>query len=419
MTQIRIQQPMIISLILLGGLISGVFGQAAAPAVSAGPVNQLEVDNIRNKNLLNVKDQETLAKYIKEQFARMLQPKEAATLHTISSNLAEKSVIVNFKNEAAQQAYSDFFAGEVSNNFKLVYGQAAKLEDKIVAEQIQLAAAAVIAQADNQKLIKDLLSLLQNPSSKIVYLGAKGLTQANIRKSLLVLPTSDQNFQAVVKGLGTAVKAPDKPTQSNDMILATIAVAGAFPQDPASAALLKKIAQLRLEAYENWVMVGNELCDLDIIKQALGLVNKGVFANAAANADLVKTAADLYTAAFWRYVKGMEFNDTQKKTIVCVLSSYSQAQLPTVLIEGEREFLRISSSKLAPRMPVAVKPGTQRKTDLTRIYDALLGLNGPVNQAFRIYGAGADPKTSTLPDPPAPMVTRALAQSNTIQPESR
>ena len=123
--------------------------------------------------------------------------------------------------------------------------------------------------------------------------------------------------------------------------------------------------------------------------------------------ELVRSAVQLYTAAFERYVKAMRYETSEGKTIA-ILPMASQQDLLTVLIEGEKHFIRISRSERSPRFVPEVKK--LRWRGLNNAFDRLLGSRGDVQRAFEIYPPNTEEgqRMVQLPGPPDELVQRAL-----------
>jgi hypothetical protein len=364
-------------------------------------VAKRDIDSVRAKNVLNDQDLITLRDYVNEQFEQILDSNDVSVIGDLTSNIvgvASAAASV----EATREVYAKSFAAAAKEGINRLLERATASKDQKIAARLRLSAAAVAGQADNIELIDTLLDLLKNDSPAVRYWAAKGLILPNVRRYL----SSDQateKYTAVIKALSDVLEK-----ETSGPVIAQIA-AVALPEKEGSAALLQKCVEKRLAAYRAWT-VTSENSDIELLQNLF----RAIFSTPnqekqTAQRDLMLSAAELYSAAYYRYSKGMQYKDSAGKNIV-LLSDQSQTDLQNLLIIGEPEFLRGGDVNRRRRVPGALQ--TNNLPELARAYEAMFAPKGIVNTEYQIFPQD-DPNAgiAPLPDPPADVVERAIARS--------
>jgi len=341
-------------------------------------VSRGEIDQMRKLSVLQDSHLAMLEQFITEQFELMKNAQSESDTSSPVQNLSETSQSDVKRDEQLQRVYSDKFAAVVKAAHKNLWSYADGLPDKKAAEQLKLQGTVVLANVDNVSVLDDLLALGADKSMEIRYWAVKGLTMPRVQE---YIKGNGSENEAVRQKVMTAL---DKilETETDALVIGQIALAGMA--ESGEGQLLQKCAGKRVALYKNW-QVDNELVDLDILGAIMTVIDSGQLANSQqAQADLVRSAIELYTAAFLRYVKGMRHEAGENKVMV-VLSEASQSGLLTLLVEGEKGFIKIAKSTRGVRFLVDAKK--QNWTVLYNSFDRLVGPKGEVQQVFNVYPA--------------------------------
>lgn len=177
-------------------------------------------------------------------------------------------------------------------------------------------------------------------------------------------------------------------TSSAEVLNLMAQFAGRYDTAPA-VGLLVRIAEVRIKCYADWA-VRYELVDTAILK----LLSNRLAAGNAANEQIAKAFAQLYSYAIQRYIRGMQNNS---------LKGMSRSYLASVLIETEEQCL----SKLLGGTQTGIRRALEAG-DLNALqteHDRLLGSSsqqGVLSARFSVsYGAGGANRTAplALPEP--------------------
>ena len=390
-----------------------LFGLAlAAPAHAA--VSRADIDVIRQKVGLEATDLATLQAFMNEQFDAMVAAPDEVALAEPTLHLVE--VAWPFvTDEATVQAYRQAYAEAILRDFARLYQaglQLAEQEDTFrLGEQMRLSAAVTLANTGAPDVLDPLVALLADPSAQVRYWGAKGIGQPETRFYMMSQPGAPVRTQVLKALADAAAKETAAP------VLVQLAAAADLPALPDSIPVVQACAARRIEQYNTWA-VTDEWADTFLIQRLLDLVRGDVAANdRAVAAALVRSAADLYSAAFDRYSQAMNY--TEDNQIIPLLRPVNQHALETLLIQGEQEFLLLSSAATGrsrrPRMSGALGDGNWRSINLS--VEALLNPpNGDLVQAFGIYQGNDGPVK--LPAPPAEIIQNAKTllqvENNTV-----
>ena len=389
--------------------VTGVLIIATAAVPSVWAVSRTEMDKLRKTSVLPDSDQPKIADYVIEQFELLGSQTEISKLSSMTKELVEfsqsRSGVANTK-----KIYSDLFTAAVKSNYRTLFDKGAavaknaKLPARLLGQQQKLSSVVLLDACDNVLLLDDLVALLSDESDDIRMWAARGLAGRNIHKTLLQGQPDEATVNKVISGLSGCLDQT-----SSAVVVEQIARAGNLPKAQGCAALMDKCAKVRVALYRQWT-VTNELSDLRIIKEMLAAAaGNGIYGDANLRTQVVAGAAQLYSAAYSRYSKGMTYREGEDENspMLVLLKPGSQQALETLLIEGESAFIKIAnltgSSRTRARFLTALK---ERKwANILRAFDYLMGKDGTINGAFNIYSGAGGPEA--LPDPPAEVITRA------------
>jgi len=378
-----------------------------AGTAGRGAATKADIEKIRPLSVLTDEQLKQIDDFVAGQFNQMRGAREAPAVSQAAGDLTDTS-----QSRAAvaegRLAYSDRYSAAVKQAYAGALARGAELkkdaatDKQLLGEQMQIAAALVVASCDNPLLREDLLKLAAENDAAVRYWGVRGLTTENVRKYLQADANQDprqQVLQALNAGAGL-----DNPA----IVAEQIAVAAAqFPGDEAADKVLQQCVAKRLEPYRTWE-VRQEISDLGVLRAILSVAGQPwTPGNEGRRAALVRAAADLFSVAASRYIKGMQYVGPDNVRLV-LLTDEDQTGLETLLIEGERLWADV----MARRQPGELYPARFREAitqrNMNRVesaYLALLGPDGAANRMFRLYPAGeAGP---AVLDAPADAIERA------------
>ena len=398
------------------GFLSGSVVLAALillSVVSAG-WGQVDIKAVREKSVLGEDDLNAIGQYVAETFRQMIEAKSPTDLANIVRDFIESSTSKATHTEAPQQAYARRFAESVVVEYQKLLELLPSMPDVEMAYQVRLSAVVVLSYCSDTAVVKYLSELLGDESPDVRYWAVKGLGSGNLFEQLSQANSGDPMVEEVMAALKTMLESTD-----DSELLAQTAQAAAMPNHLPALEVLQECMKKRIVLYENWT-VTNEMVDLVILKQLFSVVDKGVLSeDDEFQKSLLRTGAQLYSAAYYRYSKGMLYRD-EDGTALPLLNGPTQQNIQTLLIEGELGWLSVSrSSRPVSRFMVALKRNNW--SELDNSYKQLLSVGGQVDQAFGFYGGGQNGEVPlpVLPDPLASVVnqarTRLLVEEKAVQ----
>ncbi|OQA01784.1 MAG: hypothetical protein BWY71_00256 [Planctomycetes bacterium ADurb.Bin412] len=331
--------------------------------------------------------------FVKEQFEGIAQAADAGQLTASLQNLVENSRSSAPDAAAeARQNYSDAFTAAVQAGFQQVTASLNSSKNPNLAREIRYTSVVALAACDNVKIIPDLLALFDEESPSLRYWAVKGLNGNAITAAIRQASEDDSQWKTVLAGL---TKQAARETDS-EVISQLVSLATALSNHPEALDALPICTSRRIELYKNWT-VDNELSDLELIQQLIDVaVSEAVRQMPQVQTNLIRSAAQLYTAAYYRYVLGIKYKVSEEETLN-LLSPQSQAYLETVLIEGEVYFRNITDApQKQSRFMKDIQDGDFE--DFPKTYEQLFSNQGIVSRAFKLLQEG-----QTLLEPlPAP-----------------
>ncbi len=383
-----------------------LMGFLLVPGILAGPAaegaTKAEVDKVRASSTLTDASLTILDEFVNQQFNALILAKDLPEATAVAKDLVDCSQSMS-NVTATQKSYSDRYSRAV----KGVCGQALQqaqqklqsqdpLQQKI-GRHIALSTAIIIATCDNLILVDDLIRLLDDPSEEIRYWAAKGLAGENLQSALKTGRDNAKFIKPILQGLNKCLGQTN-----SEGVIAQIALAADLLDRRDSVTILEQCLAKRIDHYQRWQVI-NESADVIILMQALTVVgNDAIYAEEATRKKLLQSVADLYTLAFYRYVKGTQYLDG--KTPLNLLQEKNQQALETLLIEVEKKIMSLAASRgriqnSGSRFYNAIKSGNP--TTLDTAWQMLLGQGGVTDKAWQITS------TMKLSDPPTEVIDRA------------
>ena len=380
-------------IIVLAGLICSLqYGKAMAQVAKG------EIESIRGMNVINEQYAQKITDYVNQQFQEMLSVTNASDLSLPVRNLIDNSAS-KVKRAEVMKSYSDTFASAVKSGYQAVLSSAQGQDDTKLSQAIKLSAVVILAFTDNRLLIEELLTLLKDENEDVSYWSARGLGMTGIQTYLISNdPEADSDRTSVVTALAETLDS-----ETSGLVIARIALAA--PVHPEGVGIIQQSLSKRLGQYQSW-NVQDELEDRTIIQKIFEIVERDKLQNdRKLEADLIRSATELFSIAYQRYTKSMQYVGPDGEVIE-LLPMKSRRELITLLVDSEAGFLHIVRSDRRPRFPGAIQKNKWK--DMEANYNYLLGVGGPLNQQFSIYPEGAaEPQLPQLPEPPENLIERA------------
>jgi len=374
---------------------------ATAVTPAGAVVTTRQIDGIRAKPVL--RDEQDLAlidTFVKEQFLAMMRAPTPAGMVEPRRNLVAKT------SGRSGSSYADRFAQAVQLGCREAFARAGEMTDSGLAEQLRLSAVLVLVDTDNPLLLDDLLRLTEDKAATIRYWALSGLTTDAMFSFLSASGANSSTLRSLVAQLDTVVQH-----ESNGLVIAKIAAASRLfraNDAKATADLLHKCVQRRLLQYRNWT-VQHEISDLETLRQLFTLIAANPFAeDETTGKDIVLQAAELISAAYYRYTMGSDFQVGPSQTVT-LLGQSSRRELRSLLIESELGlYASITGTNRKSLFFRAIR-AARRPGEIASAYNDLLGPEGLVNRTFDLFPENkkaSEPPLQRLPDPSAEVIRR-------------
>lgn len=389
----------------VSGMLSGILGLLVILMVTAEiqGQNRGEIDAIRRSATLTPENLQVLSIFITRQFELMEFADDVTGLNEPLIDLENASTSTS-SNIQTRQQYLAEFARITKENYLGLYQKGVDLarqeapEQKELGENMKLAAATTLVISGHPTLIEDLKQLLDDESAMVRACAVKGFTRDSMQELL-----TQEDATSALAGILSSLDVQLTTETSAEMIMYAATVAS-LVDNAQSVALLKKCVARRVELYKSWE-VNRESADVKILAQVFKVAQLKVAGNDRRGAtDLLRSATELYTAAYHRYRMGKAFLTADNKTAP-LLTEENQQALKSLLIVMEKEFIQICNQP-ARAQAIFIALQDAGETGLPNAFDSLMGLAGKVQQAFSIYDGWAMP--GELPAPSAEIVQKAL-----------
>lgn len=366
-----------------------------------GAVERKTIDTIMRSNSLNESHISDIKAFINERIDAMVASTNVDDLSGPLGDLTETSQMISGRIED-RTAYSDAFAQTIKGSYKKLLARSLAAPDRQLAIILKLQAAIIVARVDNIMMIDDLLGFANDDSEVVRYWAVNGLTMNYVTTFLLGKDVANMAAMEKVVSVLTDVLSRER----SGLVISKIAQA-VLPNNANCIGLIKACATKRIEQYKAWA-VDDEQYDLEILHVIFGIIGNGQLANfKQLETELARCAAELYSSALLRLTTG-KFYRTVEKQRVALLTDASQRALINLLIEGEKDFNRVSGRERTAQL-AALFDGNWTIESITAVQESLLGPAGPVQRVFKIYPPGQEKiKLATLSEPSAELVARAI-----------
>ena len=363
------------------------FGQATSS------VRQSEIEQIRNLTLLQQANMDTLKAYVLGEFESMFDVRDPSDKTQALLSVSQS----NSRQDNVKQMYSDTFTNAVLEATVKVQEQSLSMgEDNIYLQTI-----IVIAGTDNKLAIPALLAQIKSDKPEVRYWAISGFGKPELAK-YFQSPEGANDYSKVIAALDEIVA---NETSAN--VIGKIADVAVLTTD-AGAKLFDKCVSKRVEQYQAWKNVGNEMIDYYMFLNAIQTVraNQNGGDNNT-NSQLMHTACKIYWMAWQRYYLGNSLKkEGSDEEFSIFANSPSMSNLLTILIEGEKQLMQISGEQPDPRMNNSNLMNNRWEV-LERRVDKLVGWSGMVAKKFEIYGEQTEADLPKFNAPPAEYLENA------------
>lgn len=383
-----------------------VFPVAGLVCPTAEAATSLSVDKIRASSTLTDADLTALRTFVTQQCNELVLAKDVT-----EASQAAKELVENTQSSSnvtsTKTSYSNIYSRAVKDGYAQALEHARKKQqskdpaEQAIGRHISLSIAIVMAKCDNLVLADDLVRLLKDPSEEIQYWAAKGLAGPNLHSALTSNNDNAALIQSILQGLKNCLG-----NTNSELVISQIALAAGLLDDTKSVAILEQCVAKRIDRYLRWDVI-NESTDMVLLMQILDILdNDTLYDNEDARTKLLQLAFDLYTLAYQRYAKSIQYLDTDGKTPLNLLQEQNQHALESLLIECQKRIDTLAKSRervqiTGPRFQSAIQSETSKANNLDKTWKALLGADGITDKAWKITS------TIQLPDPPEEVVDRA------------
>ncbi len=357
-------------------LILAMLCISMASSILSAQVSPVQIEGIRRKSVIAQADIDTIRAFVGEQLNLLLTTEAGNDLDDITRGLVTNSISIN---TAIRDAYSDAFCEALRDSYKQILDKTSQLPDDSAKARVQIQVVITLALSDNVLLADDLLEQLASPNSEIRYWAVSAFLQPRIQNYTRNTTTEAQ--EVVRRVAGRMLQAAENET--SPLILTRMAIFAVNSIKIGEANdLFKKCVQKRLAAYQNWT-VDNEQCDWELMQTIFEVVRSRRLQDfKERETSVMRSAAELYTAAFERFNRGARYTVNDNQTI-SLLDLESEASLMTILIEGEKNLLILTGNRRGPR--VANEISKTRWTAFPSIVSTLTGPTGDIQQVYSIY----------------------------------
>lgn len=377
-----------------------VFCFLACPVVHAA--TRANVDKIRSSSTLTDNDLKILDEFVREQFQSLVLAKDVTEATKVAKDLVDCTHTMS-NVTPTRKSYSDRYSRAVKDISLKALQQARQkqqsqdpLQQKI-GRHIALSTVIILAMCDNLIVAGDLVRMLDDPSDEIRYWAAKGLAGKNLQSALRAGKDNLKLIKPILQGLNRCLGKTN-----SEGVISQIALAADLLDDQASVTILEQCINKRIDHYQRWQVI-HESTDIILLLQVLTVAgNDNIYREEPKRKKLLQKAADLYTLAYQRYIKGSRFRDGN--TPLNLLREQNQQALGTLLIEVEKKIQNLAVSRggiqiPGPRFAAAIKSG--KDSSLNTAWQMLISKGGVTDKAWKITS------TLKLSNPPKEVVDRA------------
>jgi len=358
-------------------------------------VNVADIDDVRDKEVLDSQDLQTIDNFVAEAVGELVRTKtkDFTSIARIRTVILSRS---SSRQDGARAQYAEQFYESAYNHISKAFKDAENFERQDRKFKVTLNLLILVDNLENLRLIDLAIPILKDDSAAIRYWAVHSVTNPGIRKKLTSSNSDNSKLaQRITEQLKGLVDS------SGPEIVALIAEFAAEVNIPKAEQLLLQIADMRAKRYADW-RVQYELLDIVILR----FLCEKISASGQNKAAIARRFGQLYSYTIQRYVKGQAF-----------LSAAQKHQLASVLVETEDKCIR----KLLGRRQSTIKKAVEQDnvTSLLLEHNRLLGDKTRAgNLAVKLkfdYGENPDGSKRTAPKklPEYPKKETSLTKAET------
>ncbi|MHC4622336.1 MAG: hypothetical protein ACYS4W_00360 [Planctomycetota bacterium] len=304
------------SKILIIAVLAG-FGLLAA-ASSSKAVSQRDIENVRNKSVLDRTDFEKIDTFVDEAVHELVRTRELASISKLRTVILQNAAS---NKPSAKAQYATQFYESAYKRIRQAFQEAQELPTDerrfVVTVSLLILVDGLLPNApDSPKLVGLALERLKDDNMVIRYWAVRITANPEVVKRLN--SGNSELAQRIAEQLSNLVES------SCPEIIALIAEFGGGVNAPEAESLLLQIADMRIRGYADWT-VEQELLEDDVLKALCRKISSG----GPNNPSLARRFGQLYSYAVQRYIMGRNhLSETQKR------------QLGSVLVETEDKCIR-------------------------------------------------------------------------------
>jgi hypothetical protein len=362
-------------------LVTAVFLVLAAGQVS-NAVNTREIDEVREKRVLDKNDLNSIDEFIAEAVEEIIRTKDFTGVGSIRSAVLSRAVS---STASAAAQYKEQFLESSYKHISAGLKEAAKLIPTDLRFKVTVNLLILADSLESLRLANAALGLLNDDNAAVRYWAVHCVTNSGFIKRLNAeRATASKLADQITEQLKNSL-----PTDCPETLTLIAAFATEVKTQEAEDLLLA-IADMRISKYITW-NVNYTLLDADILK----LLCDKILSDTTNKSAFAQRFARLYSCVIQRYVKGQD-----------ILSAAEKNQLISVLLETEQSCI----GKLLD-IPQSIIQKAVEQNDLTALmleHNRLLGdETSPGKLALKLdfdYGKTTDGSKRlaplALPEPP-------------------
>ncbi len=272
-------------------------------------INTAKIDVVRSKETLAEADTAVIEQFLADALSEFFEKTDFSDVAALRTAIISRSTS---SLESGQIQYGPrFFTAaekEISNNAKKINDLGESYRKTLLTTNLLI----LVNDLGNIEVSKAAFEYLQSPNVIIRYWAVNCLTNADMIRQLNM--ESDENRrlgQEFIQRLTPVAQAEE----SGDILAFIAQFAAELKQQPSANDLLTTIANKRIDLYLNW-KVNDEMTDIAILKALADRAKT----DAESSKVTAKNFSILYSVIIQRYVLGDQLGDTNKSSLVSVIT---------------------------------------------------------------------------------------------------
>lgn len=278
----------------------------------SGAVNTLDIDNVREKEVLNSQDLQIIDNFVDEAIQELARTEDFTSIAKVRGVILARD---SSNRRSAQAQYTEQFFESAHKYISEAFNQVSESAPEDRKFKVMVNLLILIDGLENLRLADLVLGMLKNENTVIRYWAVHSITNPGITKRLNSADVANLELARSIAGQLKGLVESSTPE--------TLALMAEFAADvniPQAEDLLLQIADMRIEKYAKWA-VDYELLDGTVLKSLCKKISSAGLSKPA----VARRFGQLYSYAIQRYINGWNF-----------LSAAQKHQLASVLLETEK-----------------------------------------------------------------------------------